>query len=340
MSSVTAKFASAFLIGVAASAVSMTLPSRVASAADSCQTEPGSDNPQGKHWRYRIERGTGRHCWYLRAEDEKSARTDEEKPAAAEKPAPRKIDTATSRSIADAHAELTQRGAQGVRSADGPNAAAAPSAWPNPPAPVAAANGTAGGGVPAAPAQDATLAASRWPQAGDAPSQNAQPEPEASLAVADAEPQPDTATDSSVPPPPPIAAAPERQTGSIQKLALVALGALTLAGLTGSAVYRLGRRRRRNDWLRERTAWQSAQNPNRPPWIDEPLLQPAFAVAEFEEPERAGEPELLHEPQSDVSLAMNETEPGEERVEKIEEFLARLSRQLHDELESARPHNA
>jgi hypothetical protein len=335
MPSVTAKFASAFLIGVAAGAVSMALPSRVASAADSCQTEPGTDNPQGKHWRYRIERGTGRHCWYLRAEDEKSARTDEDKPAAAEKPAPRKIDTATSRSIADAHAELAPRGAP-VRSADSPNAAAAPSVWPNSPAPAAAANGTASSGVPAAPAQDPALASS-WPQTGDAPSQNAQPE--ASLAAADAEPQSDAATDSSVPPPP-IAAAPERQTGSIQKLALVAIGALTLAGLTGSAVYRLGRRRRRNDWLRERTAWQSAQNPNRPPWIDEPYLQPAFAVAEFEEPEHAGEPERSHELESDFSLAMNETEPAEEPVEKIEEFLARLSRQLHEELETARPRSA
>ena len=45
---------------------------------------------------------------------------------------------------------------------------------------------------------------------------------------------------------------------AVDSLPMVAGGALTLAGLTGSAVYRLGRRRRRNDWLRERNAWQDA----------------------------------------------------------------------------------
>jgi hypothetical protein len=137
-----------------------------------------------------------------------------------------------------------------------------------------------------------------------------------------------------VPPPPAaVSAPPERQMGSIQKLAMVAVGALTLAGLTGSAVYRLGRRRRRNDWLRERNAWQDPQNPNRPPWVDEPRLHSNQDVADLDDP-------LARAPQPDFSLAMNESEAGAERVEKIEDFLARLTEQLHQELEGTRPHNA
>jgi hypothetical protein len=114
---------------------------------------------------------------------------------------------------------------------------------------------------------------------------------------------------------------------------MVAGGALTLAGLTGSAVYRLGRRRRRNDWLRERNAWRDAQNPNRPPWVDEPRLHSNQDVADLDA-------RPVREPESDFSLAMSESEAGSERVEKIEDFLARLTEQLHQELEGTRPHRA
>jgi len=34
-------------------------------AADDCATKPGASAPQGSHWYYRIERSSGRHCWYL-----------------------------------------------------------------------------------------------------------------------------------------------------------------------------------------------------------------------------------------------------------------------------------
>lgn len=121
--------------------------------------------------------------------------------------------------------------------------------------------------------------------------------------------------------------------GSIQKLLLVAAGALALAGLTGSAVYRLGRRRRRNDWLRERTAWKSAQNPNTPPWL-EPRFANANAIPDLDEARLAAAAQ-----ESDFSLAMSEVDHAStdedqtaEKVEKIEEFLARLTRQLQDEV--------
>jgi hypothetical protein len=145
--------------------------------------------------------------------------------------------------------------------------------------------------------------------------------------VADAEPEPQadaTPQQRGVPPPP--LATPERDTGSIQKLLLVAFGALALAGLTGSAVYRLGRRRQRNDWLRERTNWQSTENPHNPPWIEPNLARPASQTPDLDE---------LAAPQADFALTMAETENSGDRVEKIEEFLARLTKQLHEEMEGS-----
>ena len=88
MSNVQARLASAFLLSVAASLALMAGPGSAARAADSCITEPKAETPQGKHWYYRIERGTGRHCWYLRGEDEASARTPAAEPVASAKPAP------------------------------------------------------------------------------------------------------------------------------------------------------------------------------------------------------------------------------------------------------------
>src|SRR5579871_5689373 len=115
MSSVPAKFASVLFLGVAAGAVWTMLPQRAVLAADNCVTVPTDQTPQGQHWYYHIERGTGRHCWYLRGGEDKSARTETETesatPAALEQPAPapRRAETAPSRSLADAHAEIPPR---------------------------------------------------------------------------------------------------------------------------------------------------------------------------------------------------------------------------------------
>ena len=146
--------------------------------------------------------------------------------------------------------------------------------------------------------------------------------------VADAQPDPNADASPEQPsvPPPPVAIAPARNTGSIQKLLMVAFGALALAGLTGSAVYRLGRRRRRNDWLRERSNWQSVENPHNPPWVEPNRAKPGSQIPDLDE--------LAAAPQDDFAPPMAESEDSDERVEKIEEFLARLTRQLHAEMES------
>ena len=64
---------SLMLVAVVVPAV--TLPaasSRTEPAADACLSKPDSAPPQGKHWYYRIERPSGRHCWYLGAQREKA----------------------------------------------------------------------------------------------------------------------------------------------------------------------------------------------------------------------------------------------------------------------------
>jgi hypothetical protein len=335
MSHVTAKVASTLLIGVAAATVSTAVPSRIVNAADSCLTEPKGD-VQGKHWYYHIERGTGRHCWYMRGQDDTSARDDDDdKQAASDLAPPAKADPAAARTFADAHAEIAPKAA----SPDSTIAAAAPSVWP---APQAANTAASTATAPAQAAPDSALAA-RWPQSADAAAPSPAPQPDATLMAADARDNTanaNTANATDAPPPPAaVPAPPERPSSSIQKLLMVAFGALTLAGLTGSAVYRLGRRRRRNDWLRERNAWQDAQNPNRPPWVDEPRLHSNQDVADLDD-RQVLDDRHVREPESDFSLAMSESEAGADRVERIEDFLARLTEQLHQELEGTRPHRA
>src|ERR1700688_2585512 len=61
-----AKFASAIFVSLLAGAPITINTSSFALAAGDCQTEPGTETRQDQHWYYHIERGTGRHCWYLR----------------------------------------------------------------------------------------------------------------------------------------------------------------------------------------------------------------------------------------------------------------------------------
>ena len=139
MSNLQTRLAPAFLLSVAASLTLMAGPGSAARAADSCVTEPKAESPQGKHWYYRIERGSGRHCWYLRGEDEASARTPAAEPVAAAKPAPpTTTGNAPPRSLADAHAEFAPKAPNEATS----SAASPQPVWPNPPATTAAAAAT------------------------------------------------------------------------------------------------------------------------------------------------------------------------------------------------------
>ncbi len=322
MSNVQAKLASAFMLSVAAS-VGLMVGSNTARAAESCITEPKADTPQGKHWYYRIERGTARHCWYLRGEDEVSSSVPGAEPVAA-KPAPQTSGNAPARSLADARAEFAPK----PRVEDNGSAPASRSVWPNPqgaiPAPAAPATATTGIG-PGAGAADSQLA-SRWPQASGTPA-TANPAPQASLVVADAQ-----ATDAVVETPaaePPQPSPPAtREVGSLQKLALVAFGALALAGITGSLVYRLAgahlRRRRQERWPQRQPVSPSLADEARgAPWVA-PDLSPTV-------PHEDAHEDVEHE---DVAAERIDFGKSDDSFEKIEDFLTRLTKQLQDELQN------
>jgi hypothetical protein len=328
MSNVQAKLASAFLLSVAASAGLTAGPSSVARAADSCITEPKVDSPQGKHWYYRIERGTARHCWYLRGEDEASARTPVADPVATAKPAPQTTGNApATRSLADARAEFTPK----ARVEDNSSAPPARSVWPDPQAailaPAAPATATTGigpgAGAPNAPV-DSQLA-SRWPQASGAPA-TATAAPRAPPMVADAEP-----TETAAPVAaelPQVSPPPTREVGSLQKLALVAFGALALAGISGSLVYRLAgarwRRRREARWPQRQPAPSLSDEARGAPWVA-PELSPTVPHVD-----------VAHEDAEHEDVAADRIEFGksDDSFDKIEDFLARLTRQLQDELQT------
>ena len=282
MSNRSVKFAPALLAGVVAGAnlaaitdlraQVLTTAAEAATqapqtAADSCLAAPKGATPAGSHWYYRIDRVTKRQCWYLREEsdtaDDKFARAAPPASApapssAAAEPAPPQQRTITRTSIADARAEWTSQ---------------QPRAEPNSPAKVerrtvAAAPAPAVQNAPRAAMPNvlapAPLSSMRW---NDAPVirasanstdlQLAAATPPAGQLPQAAEVQL-TAADQAVP----IAAeaAPAKPTASLQKLLLVMAAALALAGLTVSAIVRIGRMRARRAMRRKRRAmWDSAK---------------------------------------------------------------------------------
>ena len=73
-----AKFVAAIVASILSSANALAAPEDAVSEnteqpADQCLTSPRDYTPPGTRWRYRVERGTGRHCWFLKDDAEKSA---------------------------------------------------------------------------------------------------------------------------------------------------------------------------------------------------------------------------------------------------------------------------
>lgn len=56
---------SLLLAGSLAAGLFIVAPHQRAHADDSCLSGPQGATPAGRHWRYHIEAGTKRHCWYL-----------------------------------------------------------------------------------------------------------------------------------------------------------------------------------------------------------------------------------------------------------------------------------
>jgi hypothetical protein len=255
----TAKFISALIgsviVGAPLAAVSQNAPSSpsaaaTANAASDCLASPNGDAPQGQHWFYRLERATKRQCWYLRAEGAKatqSAQATTDTPNAA---------PAAPQSVQNAHAEYI-----------------APQSSPAASAPAAAVTQQAPGTTDANTAQPAL--ATRWPDAAPA-SPAPQPSPATAAAPAAASVQP-SAKPAASPAPAPVtlaaADAPaDKPTGSLQMLLLVIGGALALAGLLASVIYRFAGGRARVQTADRRVNWDHRQDDDdsRPPWYAEP----------------------------------------------------------------------
>lgn len=267
-----------------------------AKTADTCLSAPKGPVPAGGHWYYRVDRATKRNCWYIGEDKNKSTRaapkdatSSPETPDAAAPASPVAANPASPqqninmrKSIADARAELTAPQARVEDLIEPPTTGAMPVA------------GIANGQRAAAPDAPTSLShvASRWPESsGVSPSSGprlAAAEPSASPQAAQpAAPQPAVT-------PVALAAADslqDRQSASMQMLLLTMAGALALAGITASLVFRFGRARMvqpefRND---RRAIWDSVPAELRSPsmlptedtpiWRRDPPRNPPLGVA-------------------------------------------------------------
>jgi hypothetical protein len=161
MKSRAAKFVVAAIASIVSSANLVAAPDDAEQPADTCLTSPRDYTPPGTRWRYRTERGTGRHCWFLKDDAEKAVgKASEQAAAATEEPAvapsaPRKK-SAAPRSVSDARAEFSRAPVEQD---------ARPTPAQSAPAP-AASSAVADNNQPSAPKSTnmlAPAAATRWP---------------------------------------------------------------------------------------------------------------------------------------------------------------------------------
>jgi hypothetical protein len=290
-----AKFVPAIFASVIMSAPLTTVSHAAPAEADTCLSAPKGDTPEGQHWYYRIERGTKRQCWYLREEGDKVSPGTTQNAASSVKP---KAKPAASRALADARAEvpMPRLAADQDAAADAPAKSAGQSAgsigdtaqqttvatrWPEPTAAAA----------PASPPQPTAVApaSAQQPIASSSP---ASPQPAAPVSVAEVRKKQPATAPSATAAPMPLAAADvpsEKPTGSIPTLLLVMLGALALAGLTGSVIYRFAGRRyplptNVRSGQRRRVNWETAADGGRAPWIETtPDVEPYSEFTHTEE---------------------------------------------------------
>ena len=271
----TAKFVSTLVASIVAgaplAAVSQNAPtaSSAANATADCLASPKGVAPQGQHWYYRLDRTTKRQCWYLRAAGDKNsakaAQAANDTPAA-ETPPPQQ------HPVQDARAEYLAP--QGSAAAKAPSAVPQAAAAPTPP-PSADQVTESNAQQPTSPQP-----ASPWP---DVPAASAPPAPQPAPAVMAAAAQPSakpTKSSSAVAPTAADSQPIGKPGGSVQMLLLVIGGALTLAGILGSLIYRFAGARVRvqaadrhgywDDWETQqgdtsRAPWRDLEPSDRPP---------------------------------------------------------------------------
>ncbi|SFJ48583.1 hypothetical protein [Bradyrhizobium sp. Gha] len=263
----TAKFISALIgsivAGVPLAAVSQDAPSAPpatssANAAGDCLASPKGVAPQGQHWHYRLERATKRQCWYLRAEGGKVTQTAQAAPAP-EKPEKPVAESAAPQqhAVQDARAEYVT-----AHNAPAPSTPSAPAQTQ--PAPTQQA---------ASPSADANAQqpalAGRWP---DASTASAAPAAEPSPAPVAVAAQPSVKPAKSAIALAAADSAADKPTGSLQMLLLAIGGALALAGILASIIYRFASgRSRRQAANHRRVNWDNfepqARDDGHAPWL-------------------------------------------------------------------------
>jgi hypothetical protein len=230
----TAKFASAILAGFIVGGLLTTASPGAARAGAGCLSGPKDEAPPGKHWYYRIDHATERHCWYLREESEAVLQAEAPSSSRSVRPvAPSEV-APIQPSVADARAELTPQARVEVPNRDGAPAAARPANAAVIEDNRARPDGEIGGAV----------IASCWPdQAGAAPSINTAPNTDKTIANSSAGSQARrpvlagqfAAADTS----------PGTSTYSrAMRLTALTMAALALAGIVGSVIFNSGRGRR------------------------------------------------------------------------------------------------
>ena len=216
-----------------------------AKTANNCLSGPKGTPPAGGHWYYRTDHATKRNCWYIGEAKNKAARTatkdssvtpETSDPASAGDAVSPQQSLNVRKSIADARAELTAPQAR-VEDLSEPRTTGA--------VPVASiANGQRAVAPEAATPSSAVV--SRWPD-----SSGVSPSSAPRLAAVEPQATPQAAAPPAAAPQPQPAVTPvalaaadtslERRSASIQMLLLVMAGALALAGVTASLVFRFGR---------------------------------------------------------------------------------------------------
>jgi hypothetical protein len=253
MPSRSAKFASVLFASFLAGTPVTSLLFGAARAADECLSGPKEQTPAGSHWYYRIDHASKRHCWYLREEGETLSQSAAPNSPPSAKPVAPRPAAAMQPSVADAHAELPAQTRTEAPDRDVARAGAMP-------ADIAIRENSTS--VPDPQAQRSIVAA-RWPNQPDVdPSTVAStdPAPNNANAQVSAAPRPQP---SNVAAGPLAAAAVETPAYSAPMQLAALIGALALAGILGSVIFKfVNSRRLRRARIRRRRGpiWESTDD--------------------------------------------------------------------------------
>ncbi|MFB9262030.1 hypothetical protein ACFFWD_02400 [Bradyrhizobium erythrophlei] len=332
MSNRSAKFASALVASILAGANFTAVAQNTSKPAESCQSSPKGAAPAGSHWYYHVDRATKTKCWYIGEAKNKAAKSATVQQQASPAPEATEADATPvqpqaqppqplqqaepvqqqppmRKSVADARAELQT------------SVAPAATADANPTSGIASGNSSPTATADANPQSPAVTA--RWLDASSMAGTNG-----TRLAAA----EPPAAVQTDMTPASAGAAAPaaveqpaEKSPASTQMLLIVMVGALALAGLVSTLVFRLTRTRTppyeiRDEW---RAPWDSIHtggaNPT-PPDRMRPLR-----LSE-ERPQLSAMPPRRAEPPMPRREGVRDTDEADEATRQITAMLQRLAR--------------